>query len=135
MDALIVATFRRLSVRETERLRAAQGSAQPLRALWGIGLASSDARLVSEFTALAYRIPALQREVVAFIEQSRVIEAEVLTVAGPKSQTLPEGLALLGSSLALAVTREARLGISAGHDAALGVIEAYIAVAEPVPSD
>lgn len=135
MDALIVATFRRLAIRETERLFAAKASVQPLRALWDLGLASSDARLVSEFMALAYRIPALQKEVVTFIEHSRVIEAEVLKAAGGNSTIPPEGLALIASSLALALTREARLGISAGHDDALRVIEAFIALAEPKRTD
>lgn len=135
MDALIVATFQRLSIREMERLRKAQESAQPLRALWAIGLESSDARLVSEFMALAYRIPALQCEVVSFIEQSRAIEAEVVGAAGVKSNISSNGIALIASSLALSVTREAKLGVTAGHDAALRVIESYIALAESVSPD
>jgi AcrR family transcriptional regulator len=135
MDALIVATFQRLAVREMERLRAAQASARPLRALWDIGLESSDARLVSEFMALAYRIPELQVEVAQFIEQSRSIEAAVIDIVDGENPIAAEGLALIASALALSVTRESRLGITTGHETALQMIEAYIAAAESARSD
>src|ERR1700743_1817780 len=55
MDDLIVETFRRLSIRELERLRAAAASERPIRELWNICIHTSDAPLISEFTALANR--------------------------------------------------------------------------------
>lgn len=135
MDALIVATFQRLAARELERLRAAQASPKPLRALWDIGLQTSDVRLVSEFMALANRNKELEAEVVRFIEQSRAIHAEVLEAASGPSAIPADSLALLATSLALSVNREARLGISTGHGAAMQMIEDYIALAESTPTD
>ena len=135
MEDLIVATFRRLSVRELDRLAQALSSSRPLREIWQVCMHTSDARLVSEFMALANRIDELQTEVIQFIQNSRRLQVEALTAAlerrSRKSSIGPGGLALLATSVALALTRESELGIKTGHKDIMTAIETFLAQVEP----
>jgi AcrR family transcriptional regulator len=130
MDDLIVETFRRLSVRELERMRQMVATPRPLRELWEVLVHTTDARLITEFTALANRSEGLRAEVIAFIEQSRAIQVEALTAAlkakGRDTSMAPVGLVLLATSAALSLTREAELGVTAGHAEVAGAIEAFL---------
>jgi AcrR family transcriptional regulator len=130
MDDLIVETFRRLSARELERMRRVSEAPQPLRELWDVCIHTTDARLISEFMALANRSDGLKVEVVAFIEQSRAIQVEALTAAlaarGRKTRIAPVGLVMLATSAALSMNREAELGVHAGHPAIAAAIEEFL---------
>jgi AcrR family transcriptional regulator len=134
MEELTVATFRRLAERELERLRRARASARPLQEIWDICVHTSDARLISEFMALANRIGPLRDEVIAFIEDSREIQVSALREAlqrEPRASTLPaEALAIIATSVALALTREAQLGIRSGHPQMSQVIATFLSSAE-----
>ncbi|MEW9857023.1 TetR/AcrR family transcriptional regulator [Novosphingobium sp. M1R2S20] len=120
MDDLIIETFRRLSERELARLSKARASQRPVREIWDVCIHTTDARLVSQFMALAHRIPGLAQEVVHFIEESRRIQVEALAEALERSGQSPRlsaaGIALLATSVALAMTREGDLGITTGHE-------------------
>jgi AcrR family transcriptional regulator len=135
MDDLIVETFRRLSVRELERLRNAATSERPVRELWDICIDTADARLVTEFMALANRIEALRSEVIAFIEESRRIQVRALLAAIQGQETersLPcVALAIIATSVALSLNREAALGITSGHTAVMNVMKRYLSDLEP----
>lgn len=135
MDDLIVETFHRLSERELKRLREARDSALPLRELWDICIHTTDARLVSEFVALANRIDRLKTEVIHFVEESRAIQVDALTEAvertGKRKSVSPAALAILATSLALSLTRERELGVVAGHAEAMALVEGFLAEAEP----
>jgi DNA-binding transcriptional regulator YbjK len=135
MDDLIVETFRRLSARELERLRQALDSKQPLRNIWAACIHTSDARMVSEFIALANRNERLRHEVIAFIEESRLIQVKALRAAfagkSAANKVAPAGLAMMATSLALSFVREKALGVSAGHREILAAIEDFIAAVEP----
>jgi len=130
MDQLIVETFRRLAVRELERMRGMLATPRPLRELWDVCIHTTDARLISEFMALANRSEGLRAEVIAFIEQSRAIQVEALTAAlaarGRGAGMAPVGLVMLATSAALSLTREAELGVTAGHAEVTGAIEAFL---------
>lgn len=135
MDDLVVALFHRLSEREMERLRAAVQGPNALREIWGTTIGSTDARLITEFMALANRIDPLKSQVIRFIEESRAIEVEAVRAAlarRPSASSLPApALAIIATSAALALTREARLGISSGHTDVMAVIEHFLADVEP----
>jgi AcrR family transcriptional regulator len=135
MDDLVVALFHRLSEREMERLRAAVQGPNALREIWATTIGSTDARLFSEFRALANRIDPLKSQVIRFIEESRAIEVEAVRAAlarRPSASSLPApALAIIATSVALALTREARLGISSGHTDVMAVIEHFLADVEP----
>jgi AcrR family transcriptional regulator len=134
MDDLIVETFRRLAVRELERLRLARSSAHPLREIWDVCIHTSDARLISEFMALANRIDGLRAEVIRYIEESRAIQVKALTAALTRKSAgtiPPSGLAVLATSLALSLNREAQLGVRAGHREIMAAIGDFLAKTEP----
>ena len=134
MDDLIVETFHRLSVRELEKLRTAASAKRPIRELWSICIHTGDAPLISEFTALANRIPGLRKEVVKFIEESRAIQvgalSEVLKQKSKSNKIPPAGLALLATSVALSLSREAELGVSTGHKEMNTLIGEFLSLME-----
>ncbi|CAN7604462.1 helix-turn-helix domain containing protein [Phenylobacterium sp. LjRoot219] len=137
MDELMVEAFRRLSKRELERLGAAVSAERPLHEVWGIFVNTNDARLISEFMALANRSEGVRAEVIAFIEASRRLQVEALTQAiarksGKAAPAVPPLAAtFLATSVALALTREAALGVSMGHAEVEALIEQFITALEP----
>jgi AcrR family transcriptional regulator len=134
MDDLIVETFRRLSLRELERLESARSSKRPLQEIWDVCIHTSDARLISEFMALANRSAGLRAEVIRYIEESRAIQVKALTASLKRKAAggiPPAGLALLATSVALSLNREAQLGIRAGHREIMAAIGQFLAKTEP----
>jgi AcrR family transcriptional regulator len=135
MDDLIVYTFQRLSTRELERLDAASASERPLHALWQVAIETSDARTISEFTALSLRIERLKAEVAGFVERSRAIQVGVVAAAlerrGGGVRLAAPVWAMLATSLALTLTREAQLGIAAGHHETTAAVLAFLDELEP----
>jgi AcrR family transcriptional regulator len=135
MDDLIVATFRRLASREIERLKLAAASDRPLHEIWKVCIDTEDSRLVSEFIALANRVPDLRAEVIAFVEDSRRIQTSALQAAvsrSPQGPAMPpSGLAFAATSMALALGREAQLGVRTGHADAREAIEDLLRTLEP----
>jgi len=135
MDDLIVEMFHRSSERELKRLREATRSAHPLGEIWEICVHSTDARLISEFMALSSRIDGLRAEVIRFIEESRAIQVEAIAAALERSSQTsripPPGLAILASSVALALSREEQLGVTSGHAEITAVINDFLLSVEP----
>jgi len=135
MDELIFETFRRLSVRELDRLRAGVSSDRPLHELWDVCINTTDARLISEFMALAYHNEGVRNEVIKFITESRKIQTSAIKKAMSKSGVSealpPDAVAFLGSSIALALNREASLGIDRGHASVKKIIRQYFDGMEP----
>lgn len=135
MDDLIVATFHQLSERELERMRGALSSTLPLREIWNLCIHTTDARLISEFMALANRIEGLRAEVIGFIEGSRAIQVAALSAAferqSANSRVPAVALAILATSVALSLIREAELGTTAGHKEIMAVIESFLSEIEP----
>lgn len=143
MDDLIIDLFHRMSVRELERLRTAAGSSLPLREIWDVCINTTDARLISQFMALAGRIEALGKEVIHFIEESRAIQVAALAEAmqrtphgkapgtGPGAGLDPAAVAIIATSVALTLTRERQLGTQSGHEAVLSMFERFLASIEP----
>lgn len=130
MDEIIVETFRRLSERELQRMRGHLDGEDAVRALWDVCIHTTDSRVTSEFMALANRNPELRDEVIHFIEESRRIQADAVARAlarrGAKVDLDPEGLSLLASGVALAMTREAALGTTMGHASVLAWFDAWL---------
>lgn len=136
MDELILETFRRLSRRELERLEEAARCERPVHALWDICMNTSDVRIVSEFMAIANRNEDVRQEVVSFIKKSRRIQTRVIQKAVSKNRAAaslmsPEALAFLGAGLALALNREAALGVTAGHSVVNKKVKELVEIIEP----
>jgi len=133
MDDLIRDTFKRLSIRELARLKEAASSERPLHEIWRVCINTSDARLISEFMALSYRDDGIRNEVITFIEESRKIQTTALkkTFAKADSTYSPSVIAIIATSLALALNREAALGVKSGHAAANKAIKDFFTQIEP----
>lgn len=138
MDEVVIETFRRLSQRELDRMRTSLCCDMPVRQLWDVCIHTADARVTSEFMALAHRNEGLRQEVVHFIEESRRIQAEAIQRSLTRAQvSLPldaNGLALAATSVALSMTREDALGVTKGHDSLITLIESLIDRIEPIPA-
>lgn len=136
MDDLIVETFRRSSERELKRLQAAAASHTAVREIWDVCVRTADARLISEFMALANRIEGLKSEVIHFIEKSREIQvsalADALARAPHASRLPPSSIAIIATSLALSLSREEQLGVSSGHDDVMELIKGFLSAVEPL---
>jgi len=85
--------------------------------------------------ALANRIEALREEVKDFIEESRRLQVAALERAmGPArvgSETSAIAAAFFATSAALAMHREAAIGIDSGHEQVRAVIDRFIAAIDP----
>jgi len=130
MEELIVQLFHRSSERDLLRLKEVSASSMPLRHLWEICYKPHDARLISQYMALANRIPDLKVEVIRFIEESRAIQVEAIAAAMARKPGLsplsPEAIALIATSCGLSLNREQQLGVTAGHAEFLGFLEAFL---------
>ena len=140
MEDLTVETFRRLAIRDLERLRNVAASEQPLRGIWQIytdkETYSNDPRLISEFMALANRIDALRAEVVSYIDEVRRIQTNALASAlarrGVESPIAPIALDMFIQGIALLLNRESGIGVVNGHAETLAAIEASLNRLEPL---
>jgi len=130
MDDLIVAMFRRSSQRDLNRLEEASRSEAPLRELWEICFHSTDAQLISEYMALANRLPELRTEVICFIEQSRAIQVRAICHAierRPGKSLIPApAVAMMAASIGLSLNREEQLGVRSGHAETFAVLDAFL---------
>ena len=134
MDDLVLETFKRLSERELGRLNAGFASERPLHEIWNVFINTSDSRIVAEFMALTNHHPELKVEVINFIEESRKLQIRRLKKSIKNSDLdsilSADAIALLGSSLALALNRESLLGVSLGHSATHKLIKHFFSLLE-----
>jgi AcrR family transcriptional regulator len=136
MEDIMVEAFRRLALRELERLDTALQSERPLHEVWEICIHTSDARLISEFMALANRSDGVRREVIDYIERTRALQTQALTLAmkrsgGGLAALPPVTIIFMATSFALALNHEAQLGISMGHREIEQLIAGALASLEP----
>src|SRR5580698_11097345 len=138
MDELMVEAFRRLSKRELARLETALSSDLPLRKLWSVCSNTSDARLISEFMALAHRSEGVKNEVVEFIERSRRMQTRAFAKSIKKLRKRsgiaalpPVVITFLTTSIALALTRESALGITSAHKEITDLVKQCLSALEP----
>jgi AcrR family transcriptional regulator len=141
MDELMVEAFRRLSKRELARLENALSSDLPLHEFWSVCSNTSDARLISEFMALAHRSAGVKNEVVEFIERSRRMQtrafAKSIKNLRRKSGIAalpPAAITFLTTSIALALTRESALGITTAHREIDDLVKHCLSALEPAGS-
>lgn len=130
MDDLIVAMFRRSSERDLNGLAKVGESEMPLRQLWTNCFDSHDARLISEYMALANRLPELRVEVIRFIEESRAIQVRAISEAiarRPGGSRIPaEAIAVMAVGIGLSLNREEQLGVRSGHAETFAVLNSFL---------
>jgi len=134
MDDLIVAMFRRSLERDLARLEEVSKAEMPLRQLWEICFHSHDARLISEYMALANTLVDLRQEVISFIEKSRDIQIAAINKTADRQTTNPKlpasAIALMATSIGLSLNREEQLGVKSGHVEAFAVLNEFLSVLE-----
>ena len=131
MEELIVAAFRRSAEREMARLEAAAASDRPLHGIWQVRSQKRDLRPMSEFAALASRIPDLGAEIVAFRQKVRRLQVEALQRSlGDREAPLLElrapALVALLDYVALQLKREIELGAIEGQRELVDGFEAFL---------
>ena len=135
MDELIVETFKQLAVREIERFQEALETNHSPRAIWRVLAQTEDTKLVSEFMALANRSDALREQVTLHIEESRKLQVAAmeksLKATGKPLALAPVATVILASATALALHREAGLGVTSGHAEVFAAIEQFIDIYDP----
>ena len=130
MDDLVLEAFKRSARRDLKRLRAGIASERPLHEVWDAAVNTTDSRIISEFMALANHHEGLRKEVIAFIEESRRIQIKALKKAMANNDEIdntisPDAIAFIGTSVALALSRESLLGITMGHRSVQRLIKQF----------
>ena len=136
MDDLFVEVFRRRADENLARFERAVAADGSLRTLWELNADPRGAAFTIEFVALANHRKAIRAEIARYAERFRVAQVQALTAAlatarVPAGEMPPIVALLLMTGLAQVLALEQALGVTAGHDAALGFVETVIARVEP----
>jgi AcrR family transcriptional regulator len=127
MDDLLVAVLRDKAETNLQRQRQAMAEAEPLHALWQLS-GAQDARLFTEFLAMANHRKAVRSEISSYAMRFRDLEEGAMTLAlkarGIDLESFPPVvMSMIMGSLARMVLHERSLGITRGHDEARVFIE------------
>jgi len=127
MDDLLVAVLRDKAETILQRQRQAMAEAEPLHALWQLN-GAQDARLFTEFLAMANHRKAIRSEISSYPTRFRDLEEGAMTLAlkarGIDLESFPPVvMSMIMGSLARMVLHERSLGITRGHDEARVFIE------------
>ena len=128
MDDLFLAVFRRRAEAGLERQAELLASDQPLWAMWDMALGTADTKLTAEFTALANHRKVIQAEIARFAEQFRAQQVDALAkhlaaLGFDPERWSPDGLLVVLASIARFLVMEESIGITAGHDEAVALVE------------
>jgi AcrR family transcriptional regulator len=132
LDDLFVAVFRRLTDRSHHRLvEALQKTEQPLWLIWRYGLDRDAAALMGELLSLANHRKAIQSEIAEFAERQRKTQLDVVSdvLCGyglDPDEFPPDGLLLIMMAIPRAIAIEEALGMAAGHEGAIAIVERYL---------
>lgn len=131
MDDLFLAAFHRLANDIIDRQDAVESVDRPLRAMWVLLTDSRYRLLISEFVALGNHRPVIRDEFIKFGDRLREKQIDIMARVLerhhlPEFPWSPAFAAILLHSLARFLAAENELGVSAGHAAAMGVVDWYI---------
>ncbi|MEU9022729.1 TetR/AcrR family transcriptional regulator [Actinomadura sp. NPDC048394] len=138
LDDLFIALIRRRSEQELEAQERALESGGLLRSLWAYNSHPQGATLNVEFIALSNHRKAVRAELVGYAERARELQrkavAEYLKARGIDPEALPPlALTVLISTVSRALTIEDAMGLTAGHDEALALVEEYLRKIDGAP--
>ena len=130
-DDLFLALFRRVVVKQLDRLEKAGDSPGTLLEIWSSYKNSETTALALEFMALANHRKAIRDEIAIYTEKARRRRAEVLRGLLKDKAILPadcsmEGIALLMVAVARTLVMEEGLGIEVGHKDANAFVEWWL---------
>ena len=127
MEDLVVATFQRRTSQFLDQLEAALATPTPIRTIWELS-SHRDARLISEFMAMANHNEAIRAEIARYSEHANRIQVAAVARSLKRSgvdpaQIPPSVLTFLVASVARNLVAETELGILPNQ----GEIERFIA--------
>jgi AcrR family transcriptional regulator len=138
MDELFLEVFRRRAEEDLPRFERAIAEDGSLGNIWRLNADARGAAFSIEFAALANHRKAIRAEVARYAERFRAAQVEALRAAmaraGVAEDQLPPVVAvLLMTGLAQVLALEDALGVTAGHDTTLELVERTIAALERPP--
>lgn len=131
LDELLVATIRRRSEENLQRLQEALGSGeQPLRVLWEYSNNEATAALTTEFMALGNHRKSIRSAIREMTKQVRDVQFNVLADEPADSllklELTPKAMLFLVTAIPKLLQLEEGVGIDAGHTNIVEVIERYL---------
>jgi len=133
-EDLLLAVYRRAADSHAEQLEIALNSDNPVRAMWNLNSDSLSTGLGLEFMALANHNETIRAEIARRSEEFRAREAAALkrhlAERGIEPRLSPEMVSILTNALARLLVQEATLGINAGHDEAIALVDASLSTFE-----
>jgi len=139
-EELLLALFQKVSAEQRDRIKAALESDQPLTAMWNVIRDPDATRLALEFMALANHSEIIRAEIAKSAEELRGLEAnaiaKLLEARGITEPRLsPQLVSMLTNAIARLLVQESTLGISLGHDEAVAMVDASLAIFEKAEQD
>ena len=121
IDEVLLAAWQRRTERGLARLRDDAASGKPLEAIWADLSNATDSQLSFEYMALANHHDGIRRETAAFLEKARALQAEAIgrefhSKGVEAGEVTPAAAAFLIQAITLLLSREANLGVTAGHE-------------------
>jgi AcrR family transcriptional regulator len=135
LDDLLVATIRRRSEQNLERLQEALSKGEdPLRVLWEYSNNEAIAALTTEFMALGNHRKSIRSAITEVTRQVRQVQFDVLAAQPSDAlfrlELTPNALLFLVTGIPKLLQLEEGVGIDAGHADIVDVIERYLASPE-----
>jgi AcrR family transcriptional regulator len=141
MDDLFLAVFRRQAEEGLRAQARALESSQPLWALWRFGTDPGFTQITMEFMALANHRKEMRSEIAYYAERFRDEQRKAVSAAlkryGVATKDVPPVVwTVLMTSVSRVLVLEQALGMSAGHDETVVLVERYLQRLEgdPQPS-
>ena len=131
MDDLFLAILRMRTEQNLKRQTQALASKQPLWALWEMNNHRAGATLIMEFVALSNHRKVIRAEIAGYAEQLRNLQAEALARAFADRSTATDAcppivMSILLASISNGLVMESAMGVAAGHDETVKLVEHYL---------
>lgn len=131
LDDLFIATYRRRTERNLERLGQELQNDRPLHVIWEYATDRTGTALTAEFLALANHRKAIQAEIAETAERMRKMQLEalngILDRYGLDTELFsPAAVVVLMSAIPRVIVIEEALGITTGHSDARALVEHYL---------
>lgn len=138
MEDLFLEVFRRRAEEGLQVQAHALQSAQPLWALWRFGTDPAFTRISMEFMALANHRKEMRAEIAHYAERFREEQRQAVTAAlqryGVDNEDIPPVVwTVLMTSLSRFLVLEQAIGMSAGHDETVELVERHLCRIEGEP--
>jgi len=128
-DELLLALYRRTTELYWERLTSVLNSDNPIRGLWDVVSDPATTGLELEFLALANHNENIRAEIASKAEALRAMETEAikryLERRGIERRLSPQLVSMLTNAMARLLVQEATLGIHAGHEEVIALVERF----------